>query len=158
MEQTRANQELSLPFITYPKDEEELRKSIWVGSNCRHEYGLKFIQITNQNRCAYCDRPLTDDYYAWVTMVLDHVVPQSVCDALGIKPEWCWSLANAVLACAACNGFDNRYKLSSKLQIATFQEFLNLRDDIFIKRKERIQKKHEEEKEFYEKKFSHALV
>ena len=156
MEQTPSNQELSLPFVSYPKDDTELLKSIWVGSNCRHEYGLKFIQLTHQNCCAYCDRSLTNDYYAWVTMVLDHVVPKSVCEALGIKPEWCWSLANGVLACAACNGFDNRYKLSSKLQIATFPEFLNLRDDIFIKRKERIQKKHEQEKEFFENEIEYA--
>jgi 5-methylcytosine-specific restriction endonuclease McrA len=148
-----------LPFITYPKDEAELRKSIWIGANCRHEYGLKFIQKTHQSCCAYCGKPLTKCYDAWVTMVLDHVVPLSVCEDedFGIKPEFCWSLANAVLACTTCNGFDNQYKPSSKRQIKTFQEFLNLRDEIFVKRRERIQEKHKEEKAFFEREIAHVF-
>jgi DNA-directed RNA polymerase subunit N (RpoN/RPB10) len=142
---------LPLPFVTYPNDEMELRKTVWIGSNCRHEYGLKFIQKTHQNCCAYCGRVLTKDYYAWLTMVLDHVVPVSVCDDFNVKQEFCRSLANTVLACGACNGFDNRYRPSAKRQITTFQEFLSLRDEIFIDRRERIQKKHKEERDFFER-------
>ncbi len=92
-------------------------------------------------------------------MALDHVVPVSVCKDWSIPPEFCRSLANAVLTCAACNGFDNRYKPSfDKRQITTFQEFLTLRGEIFIERRERILKKHEEEKEFFKEKVAQADV
>jgi len=138
-----------LPFSTYPNREDELRKSIWTGGNCRHEYGLKFIQETHQTCCAYCGKPLTESYDAWVTMVIDHVVPVSVCKGLNIQMEFCRSLANMVLACATCNGFDNRYRLTSERKVSTFREFLVLRDEIFIARRERIQRKHESEKKFF---------
>lgn len=141
-----------LPFSTYPNKEDELRKSIWTGGNCRHEYGLKFIQETHQTCCAYCGKPLTECYDAWVTMVIDHVVPVSVFKRLNMEMEFCRSLANMVLSCAACNGFDNRYKLPLERKATTFQEFLALRDEVFIARKERIQRKHESERKFFEQK------
>jgi hypothetical protein len=82
-------------------------------------------------------------------MVIDHVVPVSVCKGLNIQMEFCRSLANMVLACAACNGFDNRYRLTSERKVSTFREFLVLRDEIFIARRERIQRKHESERKFF---------
>jgi DNA-directed RNA polymerase subunit N (RpoN/RPB10) len=150
MEQ-KSPEERNLPFSSYPK--EELRKCIWIGGSGR-EYGLRFIQKTKSSCCAYCGRPITQDYFSWLTMVIDHAVPVSVCKALGIPMEFCRSLANMVLACAACNGFDNRYKPSSKRQVSTFEEFLKLRDEVFIERKERIQKKHREQEEFFETKIA----
>ncbi len=158
MEATSNELNSCLPFSTYPNKEDELRKSIWTGSNCRHEYGLKFIQETHQTCCAYCGKPLTESYHAWVTMVIDHVVPVSVCRSLNIQMEFCRSLANMVLACATCNGFDNRYKLTSERKVSTFQEFLVLRDEIFIARRERIQNKHKKEHEFFESKVKHVFV
>ncbi|MGD1062126.1 MAG: HNH endonuclease signature motif containing protein [Terracidiphilus sp.] len=154
MEQTLEEVRSSpLPFANYPKDEAKLRKSIWIGSNCRHEYGLKFIQVTRQNCCAYCRTPIATDYNAWLTMVIDHAVPVSVCKNLKIPPEFCRSLANMVLACAACNGFDNRYKPSFEPRDATFQEFLAFRDRVFIERLERIRERRKKEREdFFEKK------
>ncbi len=90
-------------------------------------------------------------------MVLDHVVPKSVCKDLNVE-EFCWSLANAVLACATCNGFDNHYKPSSKRQITTFQEFLNLRDEIFVERWKRVQDKRKDEQKFFKGKVEHVFV
>lgn len=159
MDQTSPGEcHMPLPFITYPKEEVELRRSIWIGSNCRHDYGLKFIQKTHQDCCAYCGRALTKDYYAWLTMALDHVAPVSVCEDLHIPQEFCHSLANTVLACAACNGFDNHYRPSARRQITTFQEFLSIRDEIFIDRKERIQKKHRVEKDFFAKEVAQVPI
>jgi 5-methylcytosine-specific restriction endonuclease McrA len=91
----------ALPFDSYPSAEQELLKPIWLGSNCRHQYGLEYMLLTRQHCCAYCKVDLIAQYDAWLTMVLDHVIPQSVCLKLGINPTWTWSLANAVLSCGA---------------------------------------------------------
>ena len=80
------------------------------GANCRHEYGLQFIHKTGQTKCAYCGADFGVSYETWLTMALDHVVPVSVCNGLGIRAEWQEDVTNKVLACAACNSFRNRYK------------------------------------------------
>lgn len=143
----------ALPFVTYPTG--DLRTSIWSGSNCRRGYGLKFIEKTKQTCCVYCGMPIATDYYAWLTMVIDHVVPVSVCVALRIPMEFCRSLANMALACAACNGFDNRYTSALEPRDWSFEEFLNLRDEIFITRKDRILMKQKEEREFFDQTVAH---
>jgi hypothetical protein len=86
-------------------------------------------------------------------MTLDHAIPISVFKQLGIKQmEWCRSLANAVLACGACNGLCNRYKAPPDTSCPiTFTEFLALRNDIFLKRKRCIEKRRFEEEEHYKK-------
>ena len=139
----------SLPFDSYPKEENELLKSIWGGGNFRHGYGLKFIQKTGQNRCAYCGA-LISQFNTWLTMTLDHAIPISVCKKLDIEMAWCRSLANAVLACGACNGFCNRYKApADTLRPETFTDFRALRNKIFLDRKHCIEKRRiDEEKHF----------
>ncbi len=145
----------SLPFASYP--EEELKKPSWVGSNCRRGYGLDHILATHQNCCAYCGADLTGQYDAWLTMVLDHAVPISVCKKLDIISNgWCRSLANAVLACAACNGLCNRYRADSERRPETFQEFIALRDRIFVDRRRLILDKRKEERWFFDKKVPHS--
>jgi hypothetical protein len=156
---SREEGDLPLPFTTYPTDETELLKTVWVGGNCRRGYGLKFIEKTHQTSCAYCNMPLTKCYDSWLTMVLDHVVPVSVCVGNSIRLDFCRSLANTVLACAACNGFANRYKPSSgQRQINTFREFLELRDEIFLERREKIQQKHKGERAFFDDKVAQLRV
>jgi hypothetical protein len=85
-------------------------------------------------------------------MVLDHVVPISVCKKLNIISNgFCRSLANAVLACAACNGFCNRYSAVDERRPETFQEFIALRDRIFIKRRRGILDARKKEEDCYNK-------
>jgi hypothetical protein len=152
------DQDQTLPFHTYPKDENELLKSIWVGNNFRHEYGLKFIQKTQQNRCAYCGACISE-FSNWLTMTLDHAIPISVCRKLGIKMEWCRSLANAVLACGACNGFCNRYKAPADAFCPeTFTDFLVLRNKIFLDRKRCIEKRRSDEEKHFDKEIAHIRI
>jgi hypothetical protein len=83
-------------------------------------------------------------------MVIDHVIPIALCKSTRIPGNWRWDYSNTVLACAACNGFCNRY--SPKFTIAppeTLEDFYNLRDKIFDERKKLIAERHKEEREFF---------
>jgi hypothetical protein len=83
-------------------------------------------------------------------MVVDHVIPISVFKPAHIREDWCWDYSNLVLACAACNGFCNRYSPSfSIVPPVTLDAFYNLRDRIFDERKRRIARRHEEERQFF---------
>jgi 5-methylcytosine-specific restriction endonuclease McrA len=141
--------DLPWPFDTYPKDHEELKKPAWVGSNCRRGYGMEHLRKTGQSHCAYCGASFYK-FKTWLTMALDHVVPVSVCEDLDIiKNGWCRSLANSVLACDACNEFCNRYTTDKKDRPATFEKFLELRNEIFTERKTLILKRRADEKDFF---------
>jgi hypothetical protein len=138
------------PFDDYPNNG-KAPLPIPRGTNCRRGYGLDFMRITKQTRCAYCDEvDFTASYRAWLEMTLDHVVPVSVCKERGIPISWRDSSSNRVLACAACNSFRNRYRPSSFLQAPdSFQAFLEIRDSIFLERKTLIAKAHQEDRAFF---------
>jgi len=139
-----------LPFDDYPDRGNKLL-GLLRGSNCRREYGLKFMQLTRQRRCAYCEVDLTTNYEVWLTMVLDHAFPVSLCRRLEIPEEWCWDLSNLVLACGACNGFCNRYEPSfSMIRPLSIEDFYKLRDEMFTERKKLICERHGEERAFFQ--------
>lgn len=141
---------MNTPFETYPDRGRCLLGTRTIG-NCRRGYGLQFARLVGQTRCGYCDQDLIASYEVWLSMALDHVVPVSLARKLQIRKEWVQDYANGVLTCAACNGFDNRYEPSFKVQSpANLEEFFALRDQIFIERKERIRSCHEQEKAFFE--------
>jgi hypothetical protein len=143
---------MPLPFDLYPHKGRQLIERSWRGSNARHDYGLVFMKVTGQTRCAYCEVSLIGSYEAWLSLVLDHVVPSSVCIAAKVPDEWCGNFSNAVLACAACNGFCNRYKPSdATLTSGTLEAFYDLRDRIFVERKKLITRRRAEERQFFEK-------
>jgi hypothetical protein len=120
------------------------------GSNARHEYGLKFMRVTGQRCCAYCGTELTSNYQIWLTLVLDHVTPLKLCKQLRVPSEWVWDFSNTVLACAACNGFCNRYSPAFTITSpGTRGAFCELRDKIFDDRKRLIAARHEEERQFF---------
>ena len=100
-----------LPFITYPHGVRTPLGRV-KGANCRHEYGLQFMKVTGQRTRAYCGLDFADNYENWLQMTLDHVVPVSTGKAKGISEDWLDDSASKVLACATCNGFGNRYKLT----------------------------------------------
>jgi hypothetical protein len=84
-------------------------------------------------------------------MALDHVIPKSVCIALGLPEDWREDCSNKVLACGACNGFRNRYKLSiDVVQPLTRDAFYQLRDHVFAERKSLIAASHESDRAFFE--------
>lgn len=137
------------PFDSYPRGGRILLGKV-IGSNCRHGYGLKFMQITGQTKCAYCGLDFSASYGNWLQMALDHVVPKSVCASFNLDSEWTEDCSNKVLACAACNGFNNRYKPSPNIvRPESLDEFFNLRDHIFNERKPPILQRREEEQQFF---------
>jgi hypothetical protein len=139
-----------LPFASYPHQGRVLLGRVR-GANCRHEYGLAFMRKTGQTQCAYCGVDFTDSYEKWLTMALDHVVPTSVGKGLCIPIEWTEDCANKVLACAACNSFHNRYKPSNTLLCPqSLAEFFDLRDVIFVERKQLIAARHISERAFFD--------
>ncbi len=83
-------------------------------------------------------------------MVVDHVIPIGLCESTHIHEKWYGDYSNTVLACAACNGFCNRYNPSFGIVPPdTLEAFYNLRDKIFDERKRFIAARHEEEREFF---------
>src|SRR5262249_37598686 len=87
---------------------------------------------------------------------------------LAVPKEWTWDYTNRVLACTACNGFDNQYSPPSEFTedytksvkactacngapdsecLKCLEAFYMLRDRIFQDRKERICKRREAEEE-----------
>jgi hypothetical protein len=122
----------------------------WKGSNARHEYGLKFMKMTGQTHCAYCEQDLTEDFNLWLTLALDHAIPKSLCKEWGPQVAWCWDFSNAVLSCGPCNGFCNRYR--PKFVVAppkTPEEFFKRRDEIFEDRKKAIASRRAGENEYF---------
>jgi hypothetical protein len=140
-----------LPFKNYPNQGQKLLGHL-SGDTCRHGYGLKFMQLTGQTHCAYCDMDMTATYENWLTMALDHVVPNSLCKEWEIPDDWREDASNRVLCCAACNGFANRYVPDGIQRPETLEEFYALRDSIFRKRREIILDKHKTEREFFDSK------
>ncbi len=139
-----------LPFTAYPGGGREQLKQR-PGWNTRHSDGPEFMRITGVKTCAYCGLDFTASFENWLMMVLDHVVPQSVCVSMAIDPTWVWNYSNAVLACSACNGFCNRYKPKANRSAPTTRsEFYDLRDEIFRERKEQILARRNAEKAFFE--------
>jgi hypothetical protein len=110
------------------------------------------MQKTGQTACAYCGLDFASSYENWLQMALDHVVPGNVCRSFALPDEWADDCTNKVLACAACNGFDNRYK-QSPVEVCprSLAEFYQLRDRIFAERSLRIAERHRSEREFFER-------
>jgi hypothetical protein len=140
-----------IPFDAYPGEAKVLLGRV-VGSNCRHGYGMTFMQVTGQTTCAYCGLDLVASFEAFLQMALDHVVPKSVCKGLTLPDEWAEDCINKVLACAACNGFDNRFAQQPGCACPpTLEAFCELRDRIFAERKARVAACRDKEREFYKR-------
>ena len=127
------------PFDLYPNDGVSILPKMKL-TNCRHEYGLKLQQLTKQTECAYCGVDLTSDFYRWLLLSVDHVIPVNECKRLGIPEDWAQSYSNVVLCCLGCNGFNNRYQIHNYNLILewTPKEFFNLRNEVFNERKKII--------------------
>jgi hypothetical protein len=139
------------PFDSYPGGGNELLGRV-VGGNCRRGYGLRFVQKTGQTACAYCGMDLVGSYQSWLQMALDHVVPKSVCKNFSLPDDWVEDYTNKVVTCAACNGFDNRYKPPGDAECPqSLQAFYRLRDRIFAERIARIAECHKTERQLFER-------
>lgn len=139
-----------LPFNHYPHHGRQLLGRV-SGDNCRHGYGLKFMQLTGQTKCAYCGLDLAATYENWLTITLDHVVPRSACLTLDLPEDWREDYSNRVLCCTTCNTFGNRYAPIGFQCPLTLEEFYIIRDAIFIERKRNIIERHKQERVFFER-------
>ncbi len=109
------------------------------------------MRLTGAKNCAYCGLDLTARFEDWLTGVLDHGVPVSVCKKMGIDLSWVWNYSNTVLTCGACNGFCNRYKPKADCIVpTTITEFYDLRDKIFLERRELIRARRAAELTYFE--------
>jgi 5-methylcytosine-specific restriction endonuclease McrA len=137
-----------LPFMIYPHQGRRLMGRE-TGDNCRHGYGLVFMRLTGQTRCAYCGMDLAATYENWLNMALDHVVPRSTCLAWDLPEEWREDFSNRVLCCTTCNTFGNRYAPTKFRRPTTEEEFYELRDAIFVERRRNIRERHVQERAFF---------
>jgi 5-methylcytosine-specific restriction endonuclease McrA len=138
------------PFDKYPNDGVSfLRRQ--TETNARHGYGLELQKLTEQYECAYCGIDLVSDYYRWLLLSVDHVIPLSECKRLGIPENWAKSYSNMVISCLGCNGLDNRYKVQRQELNKTWtaHQFFILRNQIFSERRQRIQESRIKEVQFY---------
>ena len=141
------------PFDLYPEDGRKPLRSPKDWSNCRHGYGLELQRLTGQTRCAYCQVSLVDDYYHWLLMSVDHVIPRGAGKAVGIQSIYLEDFINLVLCCAGCNSFNNRYvipnNLKERLPDTELERFLALRDRVFEDRRARIAERRAREQDFF---------
>ena len=139
------------PFDTYPRGGRELLGPLkWGNGTARLGYGLDLQRRTGQTRCAYCGTDLTSNFDRWLAISVDHVVPRSDAIRLGIPVAMYEDLINLVLACAACNGFGNRYTSKTDSPTGwTLEGFCELRDRCFAERYELVKvRRQQEQSEF----------
>ena len=139
-------------FETYPKGGRILLGRPKNPGNCRYGYGLELQRLTGQTACAYCGVSLVDDYYHWLLMSVDHVVPSGEAKRLRIGPEFYEDLINLVLCCSGCNGFGNRFRLPYDYRpggLWTLQRFADLRDESFNTRLQSIANRRASEQNFF---------
>jgi hypothetical protein len=140
-----------LVFESYPDKGRNLLGRV-SGDNCRRGYGLAFMRKTGQTNCAYCGIDLSENYEHWLILALDHVIPYNACVAWELPIEWREDFSNRVLCCTACNTFGNRYMPVGFRRPTNLEEFYELRDKIYLERRQKILDRHKNEREFFEKK------
>jgi hypothetical protein len=139
-----------MPFDAYPHRGRRPFGRL-TGDNCRREYGLKLQRLIGLNKCAYCGLSLVDTYDHWLMLSVDHVVPTHTGQELGITSDWLDDYWNTVLCCAACKTFGDLFPLEGEVTCPNnSEEFLALRDRIFVGRKQAILLSHEHELSFFD--------
>ena len=151
------------PFDDYPKPAPGMDFLPKMGGgSARQDYGHWLVKCANQECCVYCDVNLVDTYDHWLLLTVDHAIPKSACEKLGIPEDWCESYTNIVLACSACNNFLNQYGISYGLEKQqpkpskkwTVPNFIALRDRAIKEKTIYALKRHISERSFYEQKVS----
>lgn len=139
-----------MPFDSYPHGGRQLlgRRT---GDNARRGYVLRLQQLTGQTSCAWCGVDLVADYYRWLLLTVDHVVPTSEARRLGVPLAFSEDYLNFVIACAGCNGFDNQYRSTHAVQETwTLEAFVALRNAVFLERRPRIAARRDREQAFFD--------
>ena len=141
------------PFDEYPGGGRTRLGRLRNTDNCRHGYGLDLQRKTKQKRCVYCGVDLTHDYYRWLLLNVDHVVPKGEGRRLGIPADMLEDASNKALCCSGCNHFDNHYEIRDvepREEMAwTDDSFYDLRDRVFEERLHRVARRRAEEVGFF---------
>jgi hypothetical protein len=137
----------SLPFDRYPGAGRSLLGPPPTGDGtARHGYGLQALPWAGY-RCAYCGLDMST-FEGWLQLSIDHVVPQQMVGA-GYPREWILDAINVVAACGACNGYFNRDPVLGDPP-TTLDGFCALRDRVFVERRERILKRRQVERAWFD--------
>ena len=120
-------------------------------SDSRRGYGLEVIRLSGSSLCAYCGVDLLSDYYRWLLLQVDHVVPRSVAQVHRIDKVLCEDFINLVLACSGCNGLENQYSVPIEGGgIWTIENFVNFREKVFAARFAKIAVRRSNELAFFQ--------
>lgn len=137
-----------LPFSQYKESGRALLGKARSGDGtCRHGYGLDVFEQCG-TACVYCDRELGEPYEIWLDISVDHVIPVETIKGLDYPREWVDDLANLVTCCRACNEFLNNYSVNDDVP-TTVEEFFDLRDQHYMKKRELARERHRREREWH---------
>lgn len=140
-----------LPFDRYRGNGRKLLGPLKIRGASRHGYGPSVFDQCGAF-CAYCDRSLNNSYESWLDISIDHVIPKSKNRTPWYSEckDWIEDLANIVTCCRACNEFLNGHKVD-ELPPNDVSEFFNLRDKVFIEKRNHARKRHQDERARYER-------
>ena len=117
---------------------------------CRKGYGLQVFKRHGM-KCMYCDREMGTSYDAWLSISVDHVIPMSVLKKWGQGfAKMVDHVDNCVTCCRSCNEFLTGYRVDDNAPCSK-EEFLSLVDMHLARKREHAQRRHLEEREWYEK-------
>lgn len=133
------------PFDNYPNGGRSLCEPL-LGDNCRYSYGHVVVYYCGTD-CVYCGADVAKDYRAWLSLSVDHVIPQNKLRD-NYNEKWIYDLSNQVTCCRACNEFLNRFPVNSPPP-QTLSEFHDLRDQVFADKRELARKRHAEEQAWH---------
>jgi hypothetical protein len=88
------------------------------------------------------------NYEDWLNLSVDHVVPQYL-EKLNWNREWIQDLINLVTCCRACNEFLNGYRMAVDHAPAALEDFITLRDRVFLEKQAHVEKRHAVERNRY---------
>ena len=125
-----------------------LGRPAWGNGSSRRGYGLPIFEQCGA-ACAYCGYDMSATYEAWLNLSVDHVIPAGDARRLGYPVEWFEDVANLVTSCRACNEFLNGYRVTD-VPPATVEEFFDLRDIHFARKRAWVLARHREERGWYD--------
>ena len=122
----------------------------WSSQSSRRGYGLPVFERSNYT-CLYCKRDLKSTYENWLNISIEHIIPHSTLKVWGADFDiWIDDLSNTGACCRACNGFLTVFKLSSEAP-KSLEEFYDLRDKVYLQKKELALRRHKVERTWFEK-------
>lgn len=134
-----------LPFAAYPKGGRKLLGKP-KGDLARKGYGRDVLAWCGF-ACAYCGLDMSV-FEGWLQLSVDHVIPQQSV-AAGFPVEWVLDTTNIVACCRSCNDLFNRDPHVGTVP-SSLESFFDLRDRLYLARRQRIIERRAEERAWFE--------